>query len=702
MITQIIKRDGRVIAYNEEKIAIAIYKAAAAVAKKDGKEPNLEMAHALAREVSENLEKVYQEKAPTVEQIQDEVIATLIRNRHVKTVNAYIIYRSERTKKRNETSSIIKAIRKITDFDTVQETANRESIKVDGNTAMGMMLQYGSVISKEYCKQYLLKPNFAVAHENGDIYIHDLVYMNMGTLASTQIDLTSLLASGFHTWHADLTPPQGIISAVDVALIVLHSNQNDQHGDQNIPLFDYALAKGVAQTFANCYRSNAVKALRFYGVNLQKANYLSEEEPTLIRSDKFVVAEREFLGSLATNLEIEKFQEIVYAETLADTRRVTFQALQAFILDLNTRHSRAGAQVPFSAVAVGTNTTAEGKMVTEQLLAAYEQGIGNGKTPLYPYIVFKLKKGINYATQDSNRDLFEIALRVAKKRPLHFAFLDASFNAAYYQEGQPETEVVYSNSRQRVIDNEIDTPQVLKRGNLSTTTINLVSLAIKHGVLLLGKCDMTGFYAELDETLALVEEQLLQRLDYQGKKKVHNFPFLMGQGVWHNSQDSTLDSRVDSVIKSGTLAIGFCGLAECLKALLGAHHGENNMVEKQAIEIVTHLADYVNSLRHKHHLNFVLVATNNDDVNQYFVQKDQKRFGNLIGITDKEKYSDSFMLPANFKVDLEQKIKLEAPFHALTNGGHEMIINVTLDMDLEKIIEQLLVAEVGLITFIPA
>lgn len=680
MITQIVKRDGRVISYNEEKIASAIFKAAMVAAKKEGKVAEPTTAKLLAALVTAKLEETFVDNAPTVEEIQDTVVKTLIEQNHVKTSIEYILYREERNKKRNENSSIIRSIRKITDFDTVEEDSKRENANIDGNTAMGMMLQYGSTISKEYCKQYILKPLYAVAHDNGDIHIHDMDFMNMGTLTCCQIDCLKLFENGFSTGHGFIRTPNDILTYTALAAIVIQADQNDQHGGQSIPMFDYAMAGGVKKTFAKLYRENAVKVLKFYDINLSAKEYLKGETPSLTNHEEFDKKEFEFLNSLKVVPNVKHFQELIYNQTKEDTVRRTYQAMEAFIHNLNTMHSRAGAQVPFSSINFGTDTSVEGRIVTEQLLRALDAGLGNGETPIFPILIFKVKEGVNYNPGDPNYDLLRLSCKVSSKRLFpNFSFIDAPYNLQYYKEGHPETECAYMGCRTRVIGNVCGPEIVTGRGNCSFTSINLPSLGIKHGVVSNPKADLDGFFKELDEKLDLVIGQLLQRFDLQGKKKVKNFPFLMGQGVWLGSDNLSPNDTLEEVIKQGTLTVGFIGLAECLKALIGEHHGESEDAQKLGLEIIGHMRRRMDEASEKYKLNFSVIATPAEGLSGRFVKIDKKRYGIIPGVTDRDYYTNSFHVPVYFPISAFKKLAIEGKYHALTNAGH--ISYVELDGD---------------------
>ncbi len=680
MVTAIIKRDGRKIPYDEVRIADAIFKAASATARKEGKFAESETARRLAKEVTERLNILFPDNPPSVEDIQDEVVRTLIRNNHGKTSIEYILYRDERNRKRNENSSLIQAIKKITDFDTIDADIKRENANIDGNTAMGMMLQYGSTISKEYCMQYKLKPAFALAHQHGDIHIHDLDFMNMGTLTCCQIDLDPLFENGFSTGHGFLRSPQDIMSCSALAAIVIQSNQNDQHGGQSIPMFDYNLAKGVRKTFARIYKANMLKALDIFDIKIPKDKYLSTMTPNIEDNREFHNKEKEFLLSLNVPYDIDKLQKKICEESMKDTTRATFQSMEAFIHNLNTMHSRAGAQVPFSSINFGTDTSIAGRMVSEQLMLAEEKGLGNGETPIFPITIFKVKEGINYNPGDPNYDLFKLACRVSAKRLFpNFGFIDAPFNLQYYKPGDPRTEAVYMGCRTRVLGNVNGEEIVSGRGNLSFTSINLPSLGIKNGILHNTVPQIDHFFNDLDETIELCVQQLLQRYDIQAHKKVKNFPFLMGQGVWMDSGKLNPNDTLESVIKHGTLTVGFIGLAECLKALIGQHHGESEDAQKLGLKIISHMRKRMDEATQKYHLNFSLIATPAEGLSGRFTAIDKKRYGVIPEVTDRSYYTNSFHIPVYYPITALKKIELEAPYHAFTNAGH--ITYIELDGD---------------------
>lgn len=679
MIREIIKRDGRTIPYDESKIEKAIFKAAEAVANKEGGVASVEQAHKLATEVTKNLEAKYT-GAPTVEEIQDEVVKVLIANNLDKISVSYILYREERNKRRNENSSLIQSIKKITDFDVIDADIKRENANIDGNTAMGMMLQYGSAISKEYCCQYKLKPIYAKAHQDGDIHIHDLDFMNMGTLTCCQIDLDPLFEKGFSTGHGFIRTPQDIMSYASLAAIVIQSNQNDQHGGQSIPMFDYNLAKGVRKTFVKIYKENMVKALALMDIEIARKDYMVGVEPNIENNDEYLAKEYEYLKTLNLDYDVKKLQDKINKVSMKEIDRRTYQAMEAFIHNLNTMHSRAGAQVPFSSINFGTDTSVAGRMVSKNLMLAEQAGLGNGETPIFPICIFKVKEGINYNEGEPNYDLFKLAMKVSAKRLFpNFAFIDAPFNLQYYKPGHPETESVYMGCRTRVLGN-VNGPEIVTgRGNLSFTTVNLVSLGIKHGIVKNLASDIEGFFDDLDEKIDLCIGELLQRYDIQKSKKVKNFPFLMGQGVWMDSNKLNPEDTLESVTLQGTLSVGFIGLAECLKALIGVHHGESEEAQKLGLKIIGHMRKRMDEATEKYHLNFSLLATPAEGLSGRFTKIDKKRYGIIEGVTDRAYYTNSFHVPVYYHINALGKIEKEAPYHAFTNAGH--ISYIELDGD---------------------
>lgn len=684
MIDKVKKRDGRLIPFNPEKITRAIFLAASEVANKEGITADYQIASELTEEVRKLLNRKFAGKIPSVEDIQDAVIKVLIETGHAKTSETYILYRAERSRIRNSRSRLMKTIEDITFLDANESDIKRENANINGNTAMGTMLQYGSAVSKEFCKDFIIKNEHSMAHDNGEIHIHDMDFLNMGTLTCCQIDLKKVFSGGFSTGHGFLREPQDIMSYAALAAIAIQSNQNDQHGGQSIPNFDYALSEGVKKTFRKLYAENFYKALYMVLGNaferkaiidsiLKITDETGSAKISVSDEEKNIEAQKISKVYSIDFEQVRKLQAFVYDETLFETDRKTYQAMEAFIHNLNTMHSRAGAQVPFSSVNFGTDISEEGRMISKNLMLSQEKGLGNGETPIFPILIFKVKEGINLNKEDKNYDLFRLAMRVSSKRLFpNFSFLDAPFNIKYYQPDKPETEVVYMGCRTRVMGNVCGEEQAMGRGNLSFTTLNLPRLGIKYGIKTSDRniADLDGFFEELDEKINLIGEQLLERFEIQANKKVKNFPFLMGQGIWKGSENLGWDDELRDIIKEGTLTMGFIGLAECLIALTGKHHGEDESSRALGEKIIRHIRNKMDEMSEAHKLNYSLIATPAEGLSGRFTRIDRKLFGEIEGVTDKDYYTNSFHVPVYYKLSAYEKIQIEAPYHELTNAGH--------------------------------
>lgn len=678
MIVKIKKRDGRTVTFNIEKIASAIYKAAEAVGGSD-----YETALELSGKVVDML-MAQNVTTPTVEQIQDCVEKVLIEEGHAATAKSYILYRSERTRAREMDTRLMKVYEDLTFKSASDSDLKRENANIDGDTAMGTMLKYGSVGAKEFYEMYVLEPEHAQAHESGDIHIHDMDFYTL-TTTCTQIDLTKLFKDGFSTGHGYLRTPNDIISYAALACIAIQSNQNDQHGGQSIPKFDFDMAEGVKKTFRHRYRDNIRRGLALLAdvpenpdIAKRCADFLEKRGfvPTLSNDNGYQEEEASLLSSYADAKVVKKIQNFAYKTSVRETDKATYQAMEAFIHNLNTMNSRAGAQTPFSSINYGTDTSIEGRMVIKNILLAEEAGLGNGETPIFPIHIFKVKEGVNFNPSDPNYDLFKLACRVSAKRLFpNFSFIDAPYNLQYYKEGDPDTEIAYMGCRTRVIGNAYDPTReiVTGRGNLSFTTINLPRLGIKSHY------DIDEFYRQLDSMIDLCIAQLMHRFKIQAAKKVKNYPFLMGQGVWLDSEKLSYDDTVGEVLKHGTLSIGFIGLAECLKILTGKHHGESEESRKLGLEIISHMRKRMDDETEKTGLNWSLLATPAEGLSGRFVKMDRERYGNIPGVTDRDYYTNSFHVPVYYPISAFEKLQIEAPYHALTNAGH--ISYVELDGD---------------------
>ena len=680
MITCITKRDGRTRPFDVEKIANAIYKAAQAIGGHD-----YQTSLALAGQVVKELETHLGTTAPTVEQVQDTVEKVLIENGHARTAKEFILYRAERTRIREMNTRLMKTMEDLTFQDAKDNDIKRENANIDGDSPMGTMLKYGSESAKQFYEMFILNPAHSEAHRNGDIHIHDLDFLTL-TTTCCQIDIQKLFRGGFGTGHGFLREPNDIASYAALACIAIQSNQNDQHGGQSIPNFDYGMADGVKKTYRRLYRQNLSRALELQNGDSDadetaKSLVASVEEETgmtavLAADNGFDEALGEKLAGILDQESAEKILSFARKRANTETNRATYQAMEALVHNLNTMHSRAGAQIPFSSINYGLDTTPEGRMVIRNVLLATEAGLGNGETPIFPIHIFKIKDGINYNPGEPNYDLFKLACRVSAKRLFpNFSFMDAPFNLRYYKPGDPNTECAYMGCRTRVMANTYDPTRevVFGRGNLSFTSVNLPRIAIRsHG-------NVDFFFEELDRKIDLVIDQLLERFEIQCKKKVRNYTFLMGQGVWIDSDKLSPGDEVREVLKHGTLTLGFIGLAECLKSLLGVHHGESREAQNLGLEIVGYMRKRMDEASAKHHLNFSLIATPAEGLSGRFVRIDREKYGSIPGVTDRPYYTNSFHVPVYFDINAFDKIAIEAPYHELTNGGH--ITYVELDGD---------------------
>ncbi len=690
MIKSIMKRDGRVVLYDESKIASAILKALEAA-----REGDASVAAQVANSVEARLEELCSDGTPQIEQIQDTVEQELMRAGCEEAAKQYILYRAERTRIREAKTSLMKSIDEITNVDARLSDMKRDNANIDGNTAMGSMLQIGTAGAKAYNAAYLLTPAQAKAYTEGDIHIHDFDFYAL-TTTCCQIDLLKLFHGGFSTGHGYLREPQGIASYAALAAIAIQSNQNDQHGGQSVPNFDYSMAEGIGKTFRKQYRAKLREALEdlldtddetaLVQAAIEAGKQATGDSDVRLETHAATFDDAAAKAIAATGrLDAGKAAHLVAharRRATAKTDRETYQAMEGFVHNLNTMHSRAGAQTPFSSINYGTDTSPEGRMAIRNILLAEDAGLGHGETPIFPIHIFKVKEGVNYNPGDPNYDLFELSCKVSAKRLFpNYVFLDSPFNLQYYKPGHPETEVATMGCRTRVMGNVYDPERQIaySRGNLSFTSINLPRLAIEsHG-------DEALFYKKLDDMLELVAQQLLDRFEIQASKRVYNYPFLMGQGVWLDSDKLGPNDEVREVLKHGTLSIGFIGLAETLTALYGHHHGESDEMQQKGLAIVRHMREFCDAKSQAMHMNFPLLATPAEGLSGRFIRMDKKRYGIIPGVTDREYYTNSFHVPVWYPISAYDKIYKEAPYHALTNAGH--ISYVELDGDTANNVE---------------
>ena len=688
MIQSIIKRDGRVVLYDQNKIASAILRSLEASHEGDASD-----AARIANDVQRELESRFSTQSPNIEAIQDTVERQLMNHGFSAAAKAYILYRANRTRAREANTSLMKTIDEITNIDARASDMKRDNANIDGNTAMGSMLQIGAAGAKAYNEIYLLRPEHAKAYREGDIHIHDFDFYSL-TTTCCQIDILKLFHGGFSTGHGYLREPNSIASYAALAAIAIQSNQNDQHGGQSIPNFDYGMAEGVAKTYRKAFARRLKDAVEDYldlgdetatvEAILANAEAATGETAKLESTDAFLGAVVKGLRD-QYSIDCEKANKIVTRASIRaykKTDRDTQQAMEGFVHNLNTMHSRAGAQTPFSSINYGTDTSPEGRMVIRNILLALEAGLGHGETCIFPIHIFKVKEGVNYNEEDPNYDLFHLSCKVSAKRLFpNYTFLDSPFNLQYYVPGRPETEVATMGCRTRVMGNVYDPTREISysRGNLSFTSINLPRLAIE------ADHDEELFYEKLQGMMELVAQQLLDRFEIQARKHIYNYPFLMGQGIWLDSDRLTLQDDLREVLKHGTLSIGFIGLAETLTALYGHHHGEDEVWQEKGKQILGFMRKFCDDKSQELKMNFSLLATPAEGLSGRFIRMDQKRYGKLPGITDREYYTNSFHIPVWFPISVYDKIRLEAPYHALCNAGH--ISYVELDGDTARNVE---------------
>ncbi len=689
MPKKIIKRNGDQVRFDPAKIRAAIFKANVRIATERFSDKDLDD---LTAQVVGELERMG--STPTVEQTQDIVEEKLIAADYAKTAKAYILYRAQHQRLREMDDELVKIYSALTFVPAEDVDLKRENANINADTAMGTMLKYGSEGAKSFYDKYVIPAHLAKADSDGDIHIHDKDFYTL-TETCCQIDLIKLFKNGFSTGHGYLREPKDIRSYAALACIAIQANQNEMHGGQSVPNFDYSMARGVDKT----YHKEYLKALiQFFQLRrlmphgqaeamINRAAMELHNKVTMKNADRYGKAFVDYLPQHQKECGFEQItweeaaDAAAYAKETAwrETDKATYQAMEALVHNLNTMNSRAGAQVPFSSINYGTDTSEQGRMVVRNLLLATEAGLGDGETPIFPVQIFKVKEGINYDPKDPNYDLFKLAMRVSAKRLFpNFSFIDAPFNLQYYKKGDYDTEIAYMGCRTRVMGNVHDRKHetTCGRGNLSFTSVNLPRTGIE------AKGDIKKFYELLDERIDLCVEQLLHRFKIQCSKKAYNYPFLMGQGVWLDSDSLDRNDSVAEVLKHGTLSVGFIGLAETLVALTGKHHGESEESYKLGLEIITYMRERMDKLSEKYGLNFTLLATPAEGLSGTFTRSDKKKYGIIKGVTDRDYYTNSFHVPVYYPISAFEKIKKEAPFHALTNAGH--ISYVELDGDVAK------------------
>lgn len=648
MIQTVVKRDGRVVGYNEEKIKAAIRKAMLTT--------DLGEDEGLIQKITDRIGMGGDEQM-TVEGIQDRVEIELMKSARKDVAKRYIAYRDQRSiARRAKTRDIFIEIIEAKNNDITRENANMNT-----DSPAGMMMKFASETTKPFVDDYLLSPEAKQAVKNNYIHIHDKDYYPTKSLTCVQHPLDRILQRGFVAGHGESRPAKRIETASVIACISLETAQNEMHGGQAIPAFDFYLAPFVRSSFIEEIKN--IEALS--GENL---------------SDMYDIDVEDYLHR---SLEGLRGRERYLQHAINKTVGRVHQAMEAFIHNMNTIHSRGGNQVVFSSINYGTDTSAEGRCVMRELLNSTMEGVGNGATAIFPIQIWKKKRGVNYEPEDRNYDLYKLACKVTARRFFpNFLNLDASFNRCdEWKADDPKRyvhEVATMGCRTRVFENRYGAKTSIGRGNLSFTTINIVRLAIE----VMNICDkeerIRRFFESLDHILDVTARQLNDRFNFQKTALAKQFPLVMST-LWNGSDELGPNDTIESVINQGTLGIGFIGLAECLIALTGKHHGESEEAQALGLKIVSHMRSRANEFSEKYGHNYSILATPAEGLSGRFTKRDRKSFGVIDGVTDKDYYTNSNHVPVYYHCSPRHKAKVEAPYHALTGGGH--IFYVELDGD---------------------
>jgi len=681
----VVKRDGKKVNFDGTKIAIAIKKGFDSVElESESKKYSEDDINKIYNKVIEKIVDLKTDRIK-IEEIQDLIEEEIKANGYEDVYKSFSEYRENRTQSREiffdekRKHKFLKALEKLG-----LKTKENAEIIIDNKNAMQTMSAYGSTISQEFATSYLIKKKFADSHENGDINIHNLDFYPIGTTESCQIDLEKLFTDGFSTESSVVREPQNIFTYSILSVIAISGNQKDQSGEQGIPAFDYYMAPGVLKSFKKQFRQTIYDILEYTDYDKFIAINGIEREIDKLSTIDFNI--EEFYKFTRNADELKRMFRIVYKSALEKTNNQVYQSMEAFVHNLNSLCTD-NLNSKYTAINLGTDTSMEGRMITENFLRCIDEGIGNKKSIVTPITVFKVKNGVNYDKNDKNYDLFKKACKLAEEnKNIRFAFLDSTYNIQKYKVGDYNTEVAYLSDGSRIIDNNIDEDKeiVSSRGVISTTTINLPRIALKHQ-------DLEEFFNELDQKLELVKDQLLERLEIQGNKKVYNFPFLMKQNVWIDSEKLKDEDKVRKALKQGIMKISFIGLNECLIVLKGKNHGESKASQELGIKIIETMKNKVDEFSKKYNLNFALAGDTTKEIAKEFMEVDRVIFGKIKDVTDKEEYTPSFELPKEY--DSETKIKIESPYHELTNGGH--ITEVCIKGNVEDIIKEMYKKDIG-------
>lgn len=648
MIQTVIKRDGRIVGYNEEKIKAAIRKAMLQTEKGEDE--------GLLQGIADRIGVTGREQM-TVEEIQDCVELELMKSPRKEVAKRYIAYRDQRNiARRAKTRDMFHEIIEAKNNDVTRENANMNT-----DSPAGMMMKFASETTKPFVDDYLLGAEAREAVRHGYLHIHDKDYYPTKSLTCVQHPLDNVLRNGFTAGHGESRPARRIETASVIACISLETAQNEMHGGQAIPAFDFYLAPFV--------RSSFIEELKYLeAVSGQSLSHLYEVE-----LDDFT----------SRSLDGLKDEQRLLQHAVNRTVSRVHQAMEAFIHNMNTIHSRGGNQVVFSSINYGTDTSAEGRCIIRELLNSTYEGVGNGATAIFPIQIWKKKKGVNYMPEDRNYDLYQLACKVTARRFFpNFLNLDASFNHhEKWRADDPERyrwEVATMGCRTRVFENRYGEKTSIGRGNLSFSTINIVRLAIETMIIQDKEERIHRFFSRLDDLLEIAARQLNDRFDFQKTALAKQFPLLMSR-LWSGGETLRPDDTIESVINQGTLGIGFIGLAECLVALTGKHHGESEESQMLGLKIVSHMRSRANEFSEQYGHNYSILATPAEGLAGRFTAMDRRSFGIIPGVTDRIFYTNSNHVPVYYRCSPRHKAQVEAPYHELTGGGH--IFYVEIDGD---------------------
>ena len=648
MIQTVVKRDGRIVGFNEQKIMAAIRKAMLHTDKGED--------ISLIEQITDHV--AYRGKSQmSVEAIQDAVELELMKSARKDVAQRYIAYRNQRSIARKaKTRDVFMSIVNAKNNDITRENAN-----MNADTPAGMMMKFASETTKPFVDDYLLSEESRDAVKHNYLHIHDKDYYPTKSLTCVQHPLNVILQHGFTAGHGSSRPAKRIETAAVLACISLETCQNEMHGGQAIPAFDFYLAPYVRMSY-----QEEVK-------NLEKLTGKDLKHLYNIEIDDYLQKD---LEGLEGDARLEQ-------HAINKTVNRVHQAMEAFIHNMNTIHSRGGNQVVFSSINYGTDTSAEGRCIMREILESTYEGVGNGETAIFPIQIWKKKRGVNYLPEDRNYDLYQLACKVTARRFFpNFLNLDATFNQnEKWHADDPERykwEIATMGCRTRVFEDRWGEKTSIARGNLSFSTINIVKLAIECMGIEDKKQRIDMFFAKLDNILQITAKQLDERFQFQKTAMAKQFPLLM-KYLWIGAEKLKPEESIESVINHGTLGIGFIGLAECLVALIGHHHGESEEAQELGLKIVTYMRDRANGFSEEYHHNYSILATPAEGLSGKFTKKDRKEFGIIPGVTDRDYYTNSNHVPVYYKCTALKKAQIEAPYHDLTRGGH--IFYVEIDGD---------------------